>query len=147
EAIMDWTQEQLQKTVVELLRAGATSAAGHRALCRCAATILATFGTAFRKWMDTNIAAGRPLDRLTEFNPPIPALCPDIAFASGVAEAIRELLRQRYATYTEVSYRLNILVRRLDELRNTYPRATLHDCDAGSDFNPVRLGQTALGST
>ena len=145
EAAMDWTQEQLQETVVELLRAGATSAADDRALCRCAATILATFGTAFRTWMDTNIAASRPLDRFTEFNPP--TLCPDIAVASGVAEAIRELLRQRYATYTEVSYRLNILVRRLDELRNTYPRATLHDCDAGSDFNPVRLGQTALGST
>jgi hypothetical protein len=151
EAAMDWTQEQLQETVVELLRAGATSAAGHPVLCRCAATVLATFGTAFREWMDTNIAAGRPLDGFTDFNPPTLALCPDIAFAPGaaeaIAEAIRELLRQRYATYTEVSYRLNILVRRLDELRNTYPRATLHDCDAGSDFNPVRLGQTALGST
>jgi hypothetical protein len=147
ESAMDWTQEQLQETVVELLRAGAASAAGHQALCSCAATILATFGTAFREWMDTNIAAGTPLDGFTDFDPPTPAPCSGIAFAPGGAEAIRELLRQRYTTYTEVSYRLNILVHRLDELRNTYPRATLHDCDAGSDFNPVRLGQTALGST
>ena len=55
-------------------------------------------------------------------------------------------MRQRYATYTEVSYRLRVLVHALADLRNTYPRATLHDCDEGSDFNPVRLGQTALGS-
>ena len=53
---------------------------------------------------------------------------------------------ERYATYTEVSYRLHVLVHALADLRNTYPRATLHDCDEGSDFNPVRLGQTALGS-
>ena len=40
----------------------------------------------------------------------------------------------------------HVLVHALADLRNTYPRATLHDCDEGSDFNPVRLGQTALGS-
>jgi hypothetical protein len=147
EAAMDWTQEQLPETVAELLRAGATSAADHQALCRCAATILTTFGAAFREWMDANIAAGRPVSGFTDFTPPTPELCTGIEFEPGVAEAIGQLLRQRYAAYTEVSYRLQILVRRLDELRNTYPRATLHDCDAGSDFNPVRLGQTALGST
>jgi hypothetical protein len=38
------------------------------------------------------------------------------------------------------------LVHVLADLRNTYPRATLHDCDAGSDVNPVRLGHSALGS-
>lgn len=146
EAAMDWTQERLQDTVVEALRAGATSGADNQALCRCAATILAAFGTAFRTWMDGHIAAGTPLDGLTDFVAPTPTLCSGITFRPGVAEAIGELLRLRYATYTAVSYRLHILVRRLDELRNTYPRATLHDCDAGSDVNPVRLGQTALGS-
>ncbi len=146
EAAMDWTQEQLQETVVELLGAGAASAADHQKLCSCAATILATFGTAFREWLGANIAAGTPLDGFTDFDPPTPTLCPGIAFDPGVAEVIGELLRQRYATYTRVSYRLHILLRLLGELRNTYPRATLHDCDAGSDFNPVRLGQTALGS-
>ena len=137
EAVMDWTQERLQETVVELLDAGTTSAPDHQALCARAATILAAVGTAFRGWMATNIAAGTSLDAFPEFDPPIP---PD------VAKAVGDLLRQRYATYTEVSYRLHILLRRLGELRNTYPRATLHDCDAGSDVNPVRLGQTALGS-
>jgi hypothetical protein len=146
EAAMDWTQEQLLETVVELLRAGATSPADRTALCACAAAILAAFGSAFRSWMDDNIAAGRPLGGFTSFAPPTPALCPGISFEPGVAQAIGDLLQQRYATYTGVSYRLHILLRRLSELRNTYPKATLHDCDAGSDVNPVRLGQTALGS-
>ena len=151
DASMDWAQEQLTETVAELLRPGMASSPGqqgqHEALCRCAATILAAFGTAFRTWMDDNIAAGRPLGGFTPFTPPTPDLCPGIEFGPGGAEALKLLLTDRYATYTEVSYRLQILVQRLDGLRNTYPRATLHDCDAGSDFNPVRLGQTALGST
>jgi hypothetical protein len=146
EAVMDWTQELLLETVTELLREAATSPAGDQVLCHCAATILAAFGSAFREWMDTNIAVGRPLGGFADFAPPTPQLCPGIEFRPGVAEAIGQLLKERYATYTVVSYRLTILVGRLDGLRNTYPRATLHDCDAGSDFNPVRLGQTALGS-
>lgn len=146
EAAMDWTQEQLQETVTELLGAGATSAAGHEALCSCAATVLAAFGTGFREWMETSIAAGTELADFPAFAPSTPTLCAGITFASGTAEAIGALLEQRYGTYIEVSYRLHILLRLLGDLRNTYPRATLHDCDAGSDFNPVRLGQTALGS-
>jgi hypothetical protein len=96
--------------------------------------------------MDANIAAGTSLDQFTDFDPPDPALCAGFTFAQDVAEEIGALLRERYATYTEVSYRLYLLVHALAELRNTYPRATLHDCDEGSDFNPVRLGQAALGS-
>ena len=142
---MDWTQEQLQQTVVELLGASATSTADHQALCSCAATILAAFGSAFREWMETKIAAGKPLDGFTSFTPPTPT-CSGMTIDDDMARAIRTLLTQRYASYTQVSYRLHILLRLLGELRNTYPRATLHDCDAGSDFNPVRLGQTALGS-
>ena len=44
-----------------------------------------------------------------------------------------------------MSYRLWIVLDLLSKLRNTYPGATLHDCDDGSDENPVRLGSTALG--
>ena len=146
EAGIDWTGERLQETVVELLRGGAATPADHDAVCSCAASILATFGSAFRDWLETNLAAGKELGSFTEFTPPTPTLCDGITFDNGVAEAIGAHLLQRYATYTEVSYRLHRLLRLLGELRNTYPRATLHDCDAGSDFNPVRLGQTALGS-
>lgn len=147
DAAIDWTRERLQDTVLEILSAGVlTPDVDHETLCTCAATILATFGTHFRVWMDDHLAAGTPLDELTDFDPPDPAMCAGLAFDEGVAGEIRNLLRARYATYTEVSYRLHVLVHALADLRNTYPRATLHDCDEGSDFNPVRLGQAALGS-
>jgi hypothetical protein len=146
EAAMDWTQERLQDTVTELLAAGATSSPDHEALCGCAAKVLAAFGSEFREWLGANIATGALPSDFTAFSPATPTLCPGIGFESGTAEALGALLGQRYATYTEVSYRLHLLLRLLGDLRNTYPRATLHDCDAGSDFNPVRLGQTALGS-
>ncbi|HSK33773.1 MAG TPA: hypothetical protein VK903_09830, partial [Propionicimonas sp.] len=146
EAGMDWTQERLQDTVVEVLAAGATSSPDHEALCGCAAKLLAAFGSEFREWLEANIAAGTPPSDFTDFEPSTPTPCPGIGFEPGTAEALGALLEQRYASYTEVSYRLHLLLRLLGDLRNTYPRATLHDCDAGSDFNPVRLGQTALGS-
>ena len=147
DAAIDWTEERLQETVVQILEAGVTTpGVEHEALCTCAATILATFGTHFRQWISGNVAAGTPLDQLSDFDPPDPALCEGLTFDDGVVGAIRDLLRRRYATYTEVSYRLHVLVHALADLRNTYPRATLHDCDEGSDFNPVQLGQAALGS-
>jgi hypothetical protein len=158
DAAIDWTEEHLQDTVLEILTAGVTtpnvdetdtdSAAARKRrerLCACAATIIATFGTHFREWMDDQLAAGTPLEDLTGFDPADPTPCAGLTFGDGVAGEIRNLLMERYATYTEVSYRLDVLVHALADLRNTYPRATLHDCDEGSDFNPVRLGRTALG--
>ncbi|MHA6622517.1 hypothetical protein [Pseudonocardia sp. DLS-67] len=143
DAAIDWTQERLQETVLELLTAGAPTA-GHQQLCATAATILTVVGTHFHGWLSGHVAAGTPPEHLPVFDPPpLPA---DLTVEAGVAAAIDTLLRQRYATYTDVSYRLHELLGELGALRNTYPHATLHDCDAGSDVNPVRLGQTALGS-
>ncbi len=34
----------------------------------------------------------------------------------------------------------------LNNLKSVYPVATLHDCDEGSDFNPVQLNKTILGT-
>jgi hypothetical protein len=145
-AAIDWTDEHLQDTVLEILAAGVTTPdVDHETLCTCAATIIAEFGTLFREWMSTNIAAGTPIEQFTEFAVDDLALCSGLTFAGGIEEAIRALLMERYATYTEVSYRLHVLVHALADLRNTYPRATLHDCDEGSDFNPVRLGRATLG--
>ncbi len=107
EAAMDWTQERLQDTVVELLAAGATSSPDHEALCGCAAKVLAAFGSEFREWLETNIAAGALPSDFTDFAPATPTLCPGIGFEPGTAEALGALLEQRYATYTEVSYRLH----------------------------------------
>jgi hypothetical protein len=63
----------------------------------------------------------------------------------GTKDAIRNLLEATYAKYQDVSYKLWVVVNLLSKIRNTYPGATLHDCDDGSDINPVRLGSTTLG--
>ena len=116
------------------------------AVCVCAAEILTTFGASFAAWRDANISAGTPLGGFPPFTPGQISLCADLAFGAGTAESLHIQLVNRYRTYTEVSYRLRLLTDALSELRNTYPSGTLHDCDEGDDRNPIRLGQTALGS-
>jgi hypothetical protein len=146
DAAIDWTEERLQDTVLELLSAGVTSPVPDETLGTCAATMVTEFGGHFREWMDENIASGKPLADFPDFDPPPIAPCAGLTLTPGTAQKIRTLLIERYATYAEVSHRLYLLVHALAELRSTYPQATLHDCDEGSDFNPVRLGQTALGN-
>lgn len=47
----------------------------------------------------------------------------------------------------ELSDRQNELLDVLDQLRNVYPEATLHDCESGGEgSSPVMLGQTILGT-
>lgn len=145
---IDWPSERLQQTVEEILSAALADGdhVDSAALCRCAATILARFGSAFREWMLANIADGLTPDDFAPFVAPAIESCPGLAFDATAINDLRLLLAERYGAYVEVSYRLQVLVDALADLRNTYPPATLHDCDEGSDFNPVRLGQTALGS-
>ena len=69
-----------------------------------------------------------------------------MGFRPGTADALAQVLGDRYGAYKEVSYRLWVVVNLLSNLRSTYPGATLHDCDDGSDHNPVRLDNTALGN-
>lgn len=144
-AKIDWTEERLQERVQAVLSANWVSG-DETQLCRCATSILMQFGNDFYQWMESNLSAGHGLDALTAFNPAPIALCPGLAFKAGTAGNILSLLKERYTSYVEVSYRLWVLVNLLGQLSNTYPGATLHDCDDGSDQNPVRLGSTALGN-
>ena len=149
DALFDWSEERLHDTVLDLLSSGpgrTVPTPDHATLCACATAILAEFGTAFRQRIDAALGSGTSLDELSGFDPSVEMACGGVSLSPETAAAIREFLVERYDSYTEVSYRLSILVRALADLRNTYPRATLHDCDEGSDVNPVRLGQTALGS-
>lgn len=146
DAEVDWTREHLLDVVVDALGAAVTSGATRDAVCACASRMLDEFGAAFRDWMDAGLDSGAPLDAFPAFDPPMPVPCATLGADPAVGPAIRELLLERYAHYTEVSYRLSQLNDVLSGLRSAYPQATLHDCDDGSDFNPVRLGQTALGS-
>ena len=155
-ARIDWTEERLQETVLAILKANRQS--GIEAdLCHCAAAILVQFGMDFYRWMESNLTAGRVLTDFTIFTPTRIVLreegtedsgisCDSFSFKPGTTLALETLLNQRYTSYTEVSYRLWLVVNLLGRLRNTYPGATLHDCDDGSDQNPVRLDNTALGN-
>jgi hypothetical protein len=147
-ATFDWTREQLRERVELLLTARLSKAAVRPTqLCECATSVLARVGASFHAWMDDNLKAGRALQDFPPFVPDLAdPLCPDLAFEPGTSEALRTLLAERYTAYAEVSYRLRIVVELLAMLRSTYPGATLHDCDDGSDHNPVRLDNTALGS-
>ena len=112
----------------------------------CAAAIVTKYGMDFHCWMDAKVQAGRALESFPPFTPDPITLCAGLTFKLGTETTITALLTDRYVEYKERSYRLRIVVNLLANLRNTYPGATLHDCDDGSDQNPVRLGKTALGN-
>ncbi|MGE0275626.1 MAG: hypothetical protein AB7G68_03675 [Nitrospiraceae bacterium] len=147
----DWTEERVQDRVEAILRRNIKTDSGARTpdkdeLCKCAASIVTKYGMAFYNWMGANVKAGAAFDELSPFTPDPVTLCAGLTFEPGTEAAVTALLKDRYDAYTEVSYRLWIVVNLLANLRNTYPGATLHDCDEGSDENPVRLGKTALGN-
>ena len=159
-AKIDWTEECLQEQLQTLLTANLVK--GSADFCQCSAEILSAYGMAFFQWMN-GIMADRKIpqpwnaDEFNGFEPVtialaeegsaiLPAFCFDTVFKSGTSATIQTLLDTHYTGYREVSYSLRQVVTLLAGLRNTYPEATLHDYDDGSDLNPVRLDNTALGS-
>lgn len=147
----DWTKERLHERVEAMLFAGlmplAIQNSSQAALvCQCAARILSDYGSAFYGWMEGNIRAGYSINDLPPFTPPDIEPCTGLEFQLDTWATIADFLAEQYARYTAVSYRLHVVVNLLSKLRNTWPGATLHDCDEGSDQNPVRLGSTALGN-
>ena len=149
-ATFDWTEERLQERVEAILTSKVETGppAGKTLkdeLRTCATTILTTYGMAFYNWMEANVKAGNTLENLTDFTPDPIVLCPGFTFKADTAATLAAELQYRYDRYKVVSYHLWVVVHLLSQLRNVYPSATLHDCDDGSDQNPVRLGQTALG--
>ena len=145
DSIFDWGTEKLTERVEAILTRYVVSS-DTVDLCECAKSIILSYGETFHDWIDENLAAGHDLDELTAFVPSAVTLCSEYTFRSGAQDAVQSFLDDRYSAYTEVSYRLARLVRLLESLANTYPAATLHDCEDGSDDNPVRLNRTALGS-
>lgn len=145
-AAIDWTEERLLARVQAILEINLISSASDSDVCQCATSILTSYGLKFYDWMHDNLAEGNSFENLTAFAAPPITLCTSMTFKPGTAEAIAQLLADRYGTYKEVSYRLWVVVNLLSKLHSTYPGATLHDCDDGSDHNPVRLDNTALGN-
>ena len=144
----DWTEERLQEHVEEIVKANLESAPLTMKFspCTCATQVLTNYGNAFNQWIGKNIEAGREPKDFTPFPTPLIALCPGVNFKTGTVGKLEEFLSKKYKSYTRVSYLLWKVVHLLSSLKNTYPGATLHDCDDGSDQNPVRLGSTALGN-
>ncbi|WEN13757.1 hypothetical protein PY254_10925 [Rhodanobacter sp. AS-Z3] len=147
-AVIDWTDERLIERVEALLAAGLllTSNVAAASLCECARRIVTDYGSTYYAWMRDNITAGHAFDALTPFVEPAVTLCTGLSFTPVTQKRIATLLQERYAAYALPSYWLWMVTSLLAGLRNTYPGATLHDCDEGSDFNPVRLDNTALGN-
>jgi hypothetical protein len=146
-AAIDWTEERLVERVETILQANLlTPSVPKAALCQCARKIVTDFGMDFHVWMTGNLAAGATFETLSVFKPQPITLCAGMSFQANTAQDITALLNERYGAYREASYWLWVVVTLLSGLRNTYPGATLHDCDDGSDQNPVRLNNTALGN-
>ncbi len=134
--------------------------------CTCSELLLGYFGNRFREWVEEMVdAAVDPLDAvvITQIETVVwkkfledialirqydPAFCKTSGLPDQLTfwTALRDLLLPKYAQWLEVSYRLQVLIRIYTRLSSVYPAATLHDCDDGSDDNPVRLNNTILGS-
>jgi len=151
-APFDWTEERLQERVEEILAQNLAAASDARhtkefLLCTCAHRIVNAYGSEFYDWMEGLFRSGNfSVDIALPTFPVDLSSCAGLTFQGGTEDRIRALLEDRYGAYREVSYRLWVVVGLLSDLSNTYPAATLHDCDEGNDKNPVRLGKTALGS-
>lgn len=146
-AAIDWTTECLIDRVQAILRANLlTQSATDADLCECAKAILVAYGATFYQWMEDKIRAGTPLEDLPDLPKPSPIACPGLSFETNADAAIETLLSDRYGAYKDASYWLRVVVTLLSDLHSIYPGATLHDCDDGSDVNPVRLDSTALGN-
>jgi len=147
----DWPELRLQDRVEAVLTLGLLP--GYPApkpgdICQCATGILAAYGMTFYNWMKTKLDAGTVLQDIAPgtLPKPAPAACGNLKFNPNTMSDIQKLLWNQYKAFIPVSYYLWIVVDRLSQLRNTYAVATLHDCDDGSDVNPVRLNSTALGN-
>ncbi|RQS65776.1 hypothetical protein DID96_25455 [Burkholderia sp. Bp8963] len=146
-AAIDWTDERLVERVETILAANVQTASVTAAqLCACARTIVTNYGEHFHAWLQSKVVAGTRVEDLGERPVHVVSLCPGMTFAADTQQKVAALLKERYDAYVKPSYWLRVVVTLLAGLRNTYPGATLHDCDQTSDLNPVRLDSTAIGN-
>lgn len=139
-----WSEENLEAKLSALLQKHVVPIT-NQDLDACARAVISQFGSEFFDWLTTHLNANHPLEQLTDFYPSA-ILCTGFNVTLEATAEITTLLTERYETYKLPAYHLGELLKQLKHLNNLYPIATLHDCDDGSDQNPVRLGQTTLGS-
>jgi hypothetical protein len=167
-APFDWAaaNDLLHRRTEYLLKQHLPATAPQTGACACADLLAGYFGNRFRAWIDGLVDAGADpagatlagqLDTVvwTGFTADLtliklhdPAFClpGGLPAAPAFWAALKTLFLESYAPWITVSYRLNELLRVFTRLSSVYPSATLHDCDDGSDDNPVRLNNTILGT-
>ncbi len=163
----DWAalNDQLHRRTEQLLLPFFEQNKDKKAACHCTSLLLGYFGNRFRTWIDQLVDAGTDLFKLpadelrlkvwegfpTELEK-LQKNDADFCFLTKLftnpifVEELKNILLSTYAQWIEVSFRLNLLLRLFSNLSSIYPKATLHDCDDGSDDNPVRLDNTILGN-
>jgi hypothetical protein len=153
-AKFDWTEIRLQEKIEAILYQDFQSNNDLNASeqsCQCTAKILSSYGVQYHEWMGVLIHEGKDWSAFGAPPEPIFNPCDGIILSAETSQKIKVALVGTseapgfYQDKVEVSYRLWLLLDLLSNLTNVYPTATLHDCDDGSDVNPVRLNMTALG--
>ncbi|PSR12308.1 MAG: hypothetical protein DA408_06840 [Bacteroidetes bacterium] len=135
--------------------------------CTCARLLLAYFGDRYRQWIDQLVDAEADLGDLDSLRTELattvldafwddlqlaaandPQFCPvwQIPKEDSRWVELQTIWLALYGEWITVAHRHNVLLRVFNDLRSIYPTATLHDCDDGSDDNPVRLDNTILGT-
>lgn len=152
DSAFDWTEFRLREVIEAALREASVAmnpAPDSADICAWAGLMLGGYGVRFHDWMDGLLEAGKSLGEVLSQAIPEPEITAYKGFALSAVNqtAIKNNMNHFYDNekLKTASYRLWIVLDLLAKLRDVYPPATLHDCDDGSDINPVRLNQTALG--
>ncbi|HZV69388.1 MAG TPA: hypothetical protein VFG10_07590 [Saprospiraceae bacterium] len=154
-SVGDWTEVRLEEKIEALLLADqlpGIALPSSDQICHCSARILSEYAVLFYQWMADNISIGKEWKDFGPVPDVVISPCTGVSISVAAKQKINDLLVGTpsspglYVGWVEVSYRLWIVLDLLGKLRNAYPKATLHDCDDGSDINPVLLNHTALGS-
>ncbi len=167
-APFNWAQENdlLHRRMERLLTKNLPANVSKTGVCNCVDLLAGYFGNRFKAWIDGLVDAG-----VDPTNPVLADHINTVVWLQFLADLelikqydktfclpaglpvsptfwtdLRGLLHESYAEWVLVSYRLNELIRVFTGLSSVYPTATLHDCDDGSDDNPVRLNNTILGT-
>lgn len=148
----DWQGNSIAEEVQSLLKSRLVNGSAQQ-LSELSRQLLNDYGQHFHNWLQSKF-----VDRVipqpwvdNEFHDfaPLPVqlsrYASPLLFTTDPSEALQTLLDHRYQGFREVAYALQQLLLLLADINSTYPPATLHDYDDGSDQNPVRLSRSTLG--
>ncbi len=164
----DWCERGIQRQIAaalaHFLALQAANAApqlelrkkGKLDITHCACEVLAKFGNAFferqKLFFESPDSIAKKsskaiLEEVFATAFPKGIECQGLKLSAENEEYLKDMLVELYTDFFSVTKKLWLLLDLLGKVNSVYPAATLHDCDDGSDVNPVRLGSTALGGS